>query len=111
MRTSIRLPREGDIAFDAEGFDIGKMIFCDEIPAISRDITYKSQISAMQLGFYVTREFEINASSYHDEGFLQDCSDGRVYDIQRAFHPDTKKTVILQCSRMRPVSNGLPYGG
>ena len=111
MRTSIRLPREGDVEFDTEGFDIGDMIFGDEIPAVSKDITYKSQVNALQLGLYVTKEFEINTSSYHDEGFLQDCTDGRVYDIQRVFHPDNKKTVILQCSKMRPVSNGLPYGG
>lgn len=107
-KTSIRLYTDEEVEMDSEGFKIIPDLtsWTDSIPAAVRDMTSKERASAIQLGYDVTRIFEIMADNYNGAYFLKDDSDGSIYTIENARRVDGNKIAILECKRENPKSGG-----
>lgn len=105
--TSVVFPCSVQVTPDKEGFPAEEDIeWGSSYPAKIRDTTNRENVSAHQSGFDIDTVFVVMC--YGGQNVLKDESDGSIYDIQRVYHADGTRELILECSRREP---GCGYPG
>lgn len=97
MYTSISLPDKDEIVQDQDGFVTHNKTFIKNIPARKLDTTRNDELMAHQLGYSVSRIFEIDSACYNKQGYLIDEADDTTYDIKRTHKKEKSNKIELTC--------------
>ena len=106
MRTAIKFPVSADVEFDTSGYESPVFAFSEPIPANSRSATRTEQVAANQMGYSVSRVFDVIADAYNGQSFLVDETDGYMYDVKRVHQKDGSRIISIEGIR-RHSGNGV----
>lgn len=106
MRTAVKFPIDADVEFDTSGYESQVYVFSEPIHANARSATRTEQVAANQMGYSVSRVFDVLADSYDGQSFLVDETDGYMYDVKRVHQKDGSRIISIEGIR-RHRGNGV----
>lgn len=98
--TSVKIPLSCTGDKDSEGFEKENHEYLKNIPANIRDATRQDEIVAGQRGYRADKIITVMACNYNGQMHIIDESDGKKYEVKRAFSPDKGMVVELTAERM-----------
>lgn len=96
--TSVKIPIRDEISQDSAGFVTHHKSYLERIPACRKDSTRSDETLANQLGYTVSKVFEVDKSCItSNTAYLIDEEDNVVYDIKRKYSSEKSNLVVLTC--------------